>query len=154
PQADAHARLRDLPDQLRQQLHTAAALRKGTITLQVRPEKLGQVDVKLDFGNDSAVRVSVTADSPEALEVLKAEARGLERALQEAGLRTDDSSLSFQLRGEGQQAQQQAAQDGRGRNGQGGTAAGSGEAEASQSPDAEALAAARAAARGGVDVKV
>ena len=41
----------------------------------------------------------VNADRPETLEALQRDARGLERALQDAGLRTDSNSLSFNLRG-------------------------------------------------------
>lgn len=152
--ADGHARLRDLPDQMRQQLQTAGAMRKGSITLQVRPEKLGRVDVKLEFGADNHVRATVTADSAEALEVLKYDARGLERALQDAGLKTDDTSLSFQLRGEGQN-HDHAGGDARGTPGRSGSdAAAQGTDEPQATPDADALAAARAAARGGVNVKV
>lgn len=46
----------------------------------------------------------VTVERPETLELLQRDARGLERALQDAGLRTDSGSLNFNLRGDGQQS--------------------------------------------------
>jgi len=44
----------------------------------------------------------VTADNPSTLNLLLKDVRGLERALQEAGLRADSGSLQFGLRGDGQ----------------------------------------------------
>lgn len=151
--ADGHARLRDLAEQLRGQLTDAAISRKGTITLQVRPEKLGRVEVKLEFGQDNHVRALVTADTAEALEALKSDARGLERALQDAGLKTDDTSLSFQLRGGDGEARRGDQQSRPAR-----TAADTGEGDSTESStdstDAQTRAAAKAAARGGVDVRI
>lgn len=142
---DGHSRLSDLADTLRGKLTAAAATRKGTITLQVRPERLGRVDVKLDFGQENHVRATVTADSPEALDLLRSDAKGLERALQDAGLRTDDTSLNFQLRGEQQNAK--TGDDSQGRQGNANTPGDDDTANDVDSPiDADALAAERAAA--------
>ncbi|WP_343869688.1 flagellar hook-length control protein FliK, partial [Caenispirillum bisanense] len=153
PAATAHARLHDLPDQLRHRLTDAAFSRKGTITLQVRPERLGQVDVKLQFGQDNHVRVQVVADSREAIDVLRADARSLERALNDAGLKTDDTSLSFELRGGDRDAQQQ--QDRQQQTGTAGRPSSSddGAAATPEPLDVQARAAALAAARGGVDIR-
>src|SRR3546814_824286 len=49
------------------------------------------------------------------LDLLQRDARGLERALQEAGVKTDSGSLSFNLRGQGQNHEQQAGNGGSGR---------------------------------------
>jgi len=43
----------------------------------------------------------VLAERPETLEMLQRDARGLERALQDAGLKTESGGLSFGLRGDG-----------------------------------------------------
>ncbi len=71
------------------------------ITIQLHPESLGRVDVRLDIGQDGRMTASIAADRPETLELLQRDARALERALQEAGLKTDSGSLSFHLRGNG-----------------------------------------------------
>jgi hypothetical protein len=44
------------------------------------------------------VVATVTADQRHTLELLRSDARSLERALQEAGLQTDSGSLNFNLR--------------------------------------------------------
>jgi hypothetical protein len=80
------------------------------ISIQLRPYDLGRVDVQLEFNNDGKLRAKVTADSIQTLELLQKDSRNLERALQEAGLKTDQSSLSFSLRDDNDQAQRQQQQ--------------------------------------------
>jgi len=86
---------------------------KDQVTIKLQPEELGRIDVKLEVGEDGRVTAQVRAEKPETLELLQRDARGLERALQEAGLRADSGSLSFGLRGEnrhdGQHGQQARA---------------------------------------------
>lgn len=77
------------------------------ISIQLRPYDLGRVDVQLEFNNEGKLRAKVTADSIQTLELLQKDSRNLERALQEAGLSTDQSSLSFSLRDDNDQAQRQ-----------------------------------------------
>jgi hypothetical protein len=72
------------------------------MTIQLRPAELGRVDIKLNVGSDGKVQGTVTADNPATLGLLLKDVRGLERALQEAGLRADSGSLQFNLRGDGQ----------------------------------------------------
>jgi flagellar hook-length control protein FliK len=81
-------------------LAQAAATGESRITLQLQPAELGRVDIRLDFGSDGRVHAHVVADRPETLGLLRADARGLEQALQNAGLDADQSSLSFDLRGQ------------------------------------------------------
>jgi len=46
------------------------------------------------------VKAIVSIERPETFELLQRDARGLEKALQDAGLKTDSNSLSFNLKGE------------------------------------------------------
>ncbi len=73
------------------------------ITIVMRPPSLGEIDVDLEVSHDGRVRAAFIAEKPETLELLQRDARGLERALQEAGLRSDSGSLSFSLRGDGRE---------------------------------------------------
>jgi flagellar hook-length control protein FliK len=81
------------------QLTKAVQNGQNKITVQLRPEELGRVEVKLDIGGDGRVKAMVMADKPETLDLLQRDSRVLERALQEAGLKTDNNSLSFNLHG-------------------------------------------------------
>ncbi len=77
------------------------------LSIQLRPYDLGRVDVQLEFNKDGTLRAKVTADSFQTLELLQKDSRNLENALREAGLSTDQNSLSFSLRDDGDQAQRQ-----------------------------------------------
>src|SRR3546814_9101110 len=73
------------------------------------------LEVKLENASDGTLRAVISAERSETLDLLQRDARGLERALQEAGVKTDSGSLSFNLRGQGQGQEQQAEGNGRGR---------------------------------------
>jgi flagellar hook-length control protein FliK len=100
----------------------AVRLQKGVqdgddkITMQLRPEELGRIDIKLEIAKDGAVSAMILADRPQTLDLLQRDQRSLERALQNAGLNTDSGSLSFGLRGEGRNS---TSGNGEPRNGQG-----------------------------------
>ncbi|MBH68627.1 MAG: hypothetical protein CMM58_09770 [Rhodospirillaceae bacterium] len=81
------------------QLTKAVQNGDNKITIQLRPEELGRVEVKLEIGGDGRVKAMVIADRPETLDLLQRDSRVLERALQESGLKTDHNSLSFNLQG-------------------------------------------------------
>lgn len=68
------------------------------IKIQLSPAELGRVDVQLNVNNDGRVSATVIVDRPETLELLRNDSRGLERALNDSGLRADQGSLSFNLR--------------------------------------------------------
>ena len=83
-------------------VHVARAAAGGAdhISIKLKPASLGQVEVKLEVTHDGRIAAVVTAERPETLDMLQRDARALERALQEAGLKTDANSLQFNLRGE------------------------------------------------------
>lgn len=82
-------------------VHIRKAVHEGAdrIEIRLKPEALGRVDVRLELAADNRVVATITADQRYTLELLRADARSLERALQEAGLQTDGGSLNFNLRG-------------------------------------------------------
>lgn len=90
-------------------LHKAMKAGENKISIMLRPHDLGRVDVKLEITDGLAHGVVIASD-PKTLELLQKDSRNLERALQEAGLRTDPNGLQFQLRGDDKREQQQAAQ--------------------------------------------
>ncbi len=96
-------------DQIKVQL--ARNLKEGndTISVQLHPNDLGHVEVKLEM-RDGQVKATITADRPETLQLLKNDAGSLQQSLQNAGLNADANSLNFQLRSDQQQGRQ-AGQD-------------------------------------------
>ncbi|MBN8531067.1 MAG: flagellar hook-length control protein FliK [Alphaproteobacteria bacterium] len=87
-------------------------VREGANQIQIRlePQDLGRVDVRLDVAADGKASVTVIASSRDALEALQAGSRHLEKALTDAGLKTDSGSLSFSYRGDSQNQQGFAGQ--------------------------------------------
>lgn len=72
------------------------------INIKLNPHELGRVEVRLELAKDGGIVATVLAERQETLDMLQKDARGLERALNDAGLRTDSASLTFGLRGDGQ----------------------------------------------------
>jgi flagellar hook-length control protein FliK len=96
---------------------------KGQTRFQIRmdPPELGRVDVELKFSKDGKVKAHLTVDRSETLDMFMRDQRGLERALDAAGLKLDPGSVELSLRdqGAGSFAQQQGMADGSGQDGNG-----------------------------------
>jgi len=78
------------------------ALQNGTdrITVQLKPADLGRVEVKMELTTDGRVMAVVTAEKQDTLDLLRRDASELQKALAEAGLKTDAGDLAFNLRGQ------------------------------------------------------
>lgn len=93
----------DVSDQIAVRIHKAVSEGTDRITIRLHPPSLGRVEVRLEISHDGRLTAILAAEKGDTLELLQRDARGLERALQEAGLKTDSGSLSFQLRGDGRE---------------------------------------------------
>lgn len=78
---------------------TMAGSGNSKITIQLHPEDLGKLDITLDVDAKGKTGVTITADNKQALDLLQRDSSGLQKALNDAGLKTDAGSLSFNLRG-------------------------------------------------------
>ena len=128
----------------------AARAQAGRHRFEIRldPPELGRIEVRLDIDRSGQVTSRLIVERAETLDVLRRDAHELERAFQQAGLKTGDNGLQFALRDQG--------------------SAGRGEGDSSQAETVSALADAEAAppdpvaaeysrvlyARGGVDIRV
>ncbi len=96
-------------EQIKVQIEKGLQQGATSIKVQLSPQDLGRVEVKLNVQSDGSVKATVIADRADTLNMLRNDSTGLQQALRGAGLNADSSSLSFYLRG-GQQ--QQYAQGG------------------------------------------
>jgi chemotaxis protein MotD len=71
---------------------------KRRFEIRLDPPELGRVDVRLDVSRDGHVTSRLIVERSETLDLLRRDAPNLERALESAGLRTNDSGLQFSLR--------------------------------------------------------
>lgn len=135
--------LQNLPVQEQIAVQIKGAMQNGNsrLTVALHPVELGRVEVKLDIDKDKNVTATIVVDRPATLDLLRNDAKALERALQDAGLQTGSGSLSFNLRdSNGQNGG--TAQNGTGTGGSGsGTGAGGSDVRAETArPDVVATA--------------
>ena len=92
----------------------AARAQSGSNRFEIRldPPELGRIDVRLDIDRSGNVTSRLVVDKAETLEALRRDAHQLERALQDAGLKTSDNGLQFSLRDQAfSERQDQAGSD-------------------------------------------
>ena len=77
---------------------TQADAGRNHFEIRLDPPDLGRINVKLHVDNDGNVTTHLVVDRAETLDLLKRDAASLERALQQAGLKTSDHGLDFSLR--------------------------------------------------------
>lgn len=83
-----------------------------SVTVQLKPEDLGSINVKLSFEKDGHVKATISADNVRTLDMLQRNAGDLQKGLQAAGIKADANSLNFTLQDGGSQ-QGQPQQQGR-----------------------------------------
>lgn len=79
---------------------------KNRFEIRLDPPELGRIDVRLDVDRDGNVTSRLTVDRADTYDLLRRDAAGLERALQDAGLKTSDNGLQFSLRDQSSGQQQ------------------------------------------------
>jgi flagellar hook-length control protein FliK len=81
----------------------AARAQAGQNRFEIRldPPDLGRIDVRLDIDSSGQVTSRLVVERADTLEHLRRDAAGLERALQDAGLKTGENGLQFSLRDQG-----------------------------------------------------
>lgn len=102
PERPAPAQSQQVVEQIKVNITRAAKAGLDRVIIKLRPEELGRIEIKLEMTSTGDVRANITADNPATLELLQREARGLERALQDAGLRASADDLEFNLHSEDQ----------------------------------------------------
>jgi flagellar hook-length control protein FliK len=86
-----------LPQMVAVQIQRNLAANINSFTMKLDPAELGALQIRMSFGKDGSVKTRLTADKPETLSMLKNDAPALNRLLQQAGLRSDEGALSFDL---------------------------------------------------------
>src|SRR5262249_16216539 len=75
-------------DQIAVHMQGAAKDSVDKISIQLSPTELGQIHVKMKVDDDKNVTATITVERPSTLDLLQRDTKTLERALQEAGLKT------------------------------------------------------------------
>ena len=80
------------------QIATSAQGGKSRFEIRLDPAELGRIDVRLDVDRHGQVTSHLTVEKPETLAMLRQDAPQLQRALEDAGLKTGNNGLQFSLR--------------------------------------------------------
>jgi flagellar hook-length control protein FliK len=85
----------------------AAHAKAGESRFEIRldPPDLGRIDVSLSVDKAGSTAATLTVERMDTLDLLQRDARALERALNTAGFKADQTSLQFNLRDPGQNPQ-------------------------------------------------
>jgi flagellar hook-length control protein FliK len=100
-------------------MEIAASAKSGKTSFEIRldPADLGRIDVRIDVDRNGQVTSHLTVEKPETLSMLRQDAPQLQRALDDAGFKTDGSGLQFSLRDQSSSGQNGSGND-TGRNAQ------------------------------------
>ncbi len=139
----------------------ARNLKNAQTKFQMRfdPPELGRVDVNMKVSADGSVQAHLIVERPETLDMFLRDQRGLERALEAAGLNTNSNDLQFSLKQQGtdqqlafgqDQSQQQNNSD-QASNGGDGSAD---DAAGGEIVDSQLVRMALAEQRGGLDIRI
>jgi flagellar hook-length control protein FliK len=80
------------------QIAVSAQSGKSRFEIRLDPADLGRIDVRIDVDSNGQVTSHLTVEKPETLSMLRQDAPQLQRALDDAGLKTGDGGLQFSLR--------------------------------------------------------
>jgi flagellar hook-length control protein FliK len=96
-------------------LEIAVSAKSGKSRFEIRldPADLGRIDVRIDVDRNGQVTSHLTVEKPETLSMLRQDAPQLQRALDDAGLRTGNGGLQFSLRDQSSSGQDNGSGSGR-----------------------------------------
>ena len=94
-------------------IQIAAAARSGKTRFDISldPVDLGRIDVRINVDRNGQVTSHLTVEKPETLQMLRQDAPQLQRALDDAGLKTGSNGLSFSLRDQNSSGQNSGQND-------------------------------------------
>ena len=98
---------KEVVDQIKVNITKSAVKGVDKIEIQLKPEDLGHIEVKMQIGKDGKLQAHIISSRPETAEILQKEMGNLQKAFSDAGFQTDEGSLSFSFRDDGQAGQNQ-----------------------------------------------
>ena len=84
--------------------------KEQTLSLELDPPELGRVQIHLSYEKGEPLKVRVLTEKQETLTLLQRDAHALKSALDDAGIKADGSSLSFDMAGGDQSFNQMLGQ--------------------------------------------
>jgi flagellar hook-length control protein FliK len=82
-------------EQVKVQIQQMVKSGADRIQIKLSPASLGRVEIALEISPDKAVQAIVYAEKPETLDMLERDARVLQQAFEEAGMKFGSDGLTF-----------------------------------------------------------
>ncbi len=98
---------RDVVEQIKINITKSAVKGVDTIDIQLKPEDLGKIQIKMYIGKDGKLQADIISSRPETLDILQKDVSGLAKAFNDAGYETDSRSFNFSFQEENQAREQQ-----------------------------------------------
>lgn len=86
---------KEVVEQIKVNITKSAVKGIDTIDIQLKPEDLGQIRVKMHIAKDGKLQAEIVASRAETADMLQKEVSNLSKAFNEAGYDTDSKSFSF-----------------------------------------------------------
>ena len=100
-------------EQVQVSIRRALGMGVDRVTVQLQPEDLGRVEVRLDVNSDGRSTVIFNVDNRDTLDLLQRDAKQLERVLQESGINANAGDMQFNLQQRNARDEGEAQQGGR-----------------------------------------
>lgn len=94
---------REAVEQVKVNITKSAVKGVDKIDIQLKPEDLGHVQIKLHIAKDGKLQAEIIASRQETLNILQRDVDSLQKAFNDAGFDTDGGSFNFSFRGEEEQ---------------------------------------------------
>ena len=93
---------KEVVEQIKVNITKSAVRGVDTIDIQLKPEDLGKVQVKMHIAKDGKIQAEIITSRAETAELLQKDASLLSKAFNDAGYNTDDKSFTFSFQNENQ----------------------------------------------------
>lgn len=97
---------KEVVEQVKVNITKSAVKGVDTIEIQLKPEDLGKIEIKMQIGKDGKLQAHIISSRAETADILQKEMSNLQKAFNDAGFQADDGSLSFSFRDESQAGQE------------------------------------------------
>ncbi|MBE6453020.1 MAG: hypothetical protein E7012_05990 [Alphaproteobacteria bacterium] len=91
---------KEVVEQVKVNITKSAVKGVDKIDVQLKPQDLGNIEIKLQITKDGKLQAHIIASKAETMDMLQREVQDLEHAFNEAGFDTDSSSFSFSFKGD------------------------------------------------------
>ena len=98
---------KEVVEQIKVNITKSAVKGVDTIDIQLKPEDLGKIQIKMHIAKDGKLHAEIIASRPETMDMLQKDVSGLSKAFNDAGYDTDSRSFNFSFQEENQAREQQ-----------------------------------------------